>query len=500
MTSITEVAPESSPEDSRGDPVIVRVDRSMLGSRRASPLFEGGPTGEEVVEVFDLHALPDGHPFVIGLGASLVGTEHLNRYFLAARRSNAYEPDSLSKFHAGKLVLFLRFLWRRHGKPVELSEATTSDLVAYKEERRATISSSTWDTELSCLGAFFHWALAGKLIDVDPMPRWGTRQRNTLRDRLEDRRTPKFLQERELRFFLYVGLRGDQVYENRPLPYLGPAFRAPAGPCRDFLLGFLEVTTGMRREEAIGVLDIELPSRIDDSVPRPLMASGGVHRFLRYGKLGKARWIYITDAVIDAVDEYRTGERERAVTSAQDGLKTNLSDHLVVNDVRVHTGKPQVHLESGWKNAELLSDEDRRRAVRITEDGRIEPLGLIVSRRGLPPAIDYSNELYSDGNRRVAVIDHPDRPSIRVSNHTMRHTFAVRTLAALIQASRRNEGDPYALVMNPVFVVQELLGHSDPETTNKYLYAAERYEVVPDVLRAGAERIAHDLKESPEVD
>ena len=54
--------------------------------------------------------------------------------------------------------------------------------------------------------------------------------------------------------------------------------------------------------------------------------------------------------------------------------------------------------------------------------------------------------------------------------------------------------------MNPVFVVQELLGHSDPETTNKYLYAAERYEVVPDVLRAGAERIAHDLKESPEVD
>ena len=434
----------------------------MLGRRRDVPLFQGGPKGESVVEVFDLHGLPDGHPFVVGPGASMQGTEHLNLYLLAARRSNAYEPKSLSKFHAGKLVMFLRFLWRIRGGPVEMTDTTSQDLVAYKAERRAHISPATWDTELSCLGSFFRWALTGKLVEADPMPRWGTRQRNTLRERQVDKRTPKFLQEQELRFFLHVGLRGDLVYDNRPLRYLGPPAPVPAGPDRDFLLGFLEVTTGMRREETLGVLDIEFPSRLDEVTPRPLLASGGIFRFLRYGKFGKARWIYVTEAAIDAIDRYRSGERARIVSSAQDGLRRSLSELLVVNDIRLHSGKPQIHIRSGWTNAENLSEEDRRRVVCITENGRIEPLGLFVRRGGLPPVNDYSNELYADGNKRVEVVDHPARPSVRVSNHTMRHTFAVRTLAALIQASRRGVGDPYALVMNPVFVVQELLGHSEP--------------------------------------
>jgi integrase len=131
----------------------------------------------------------------------------------------------------------------------------------------------------------------------------------------------------------------------------------------------------------------------------------------------------------------------------------------------------------------------------VTEGGNVEPLGLFLSRLGLPPALNYLNEIYTNANERCTQTDHPDRPSIRVSNRTMHHTFAVRTLAALIQASRRQTGEPYALVTNPVFTVQELLGHSDPETTARYLKAAERYEAVPAVLQSNSVWIAATLNE-----
>lgn len=44
--------------------------------------------------------------------------------------------------------------------------------------------------------------------------------------------------------------------------------------------------------------------------------------------------------------------------------------------------------------------------------------------------------------------------------------------------------------MSPVFVLQELLGRADPETTARYLHAAERYELLPGVLQADAHHIA----------
>ena len=68
------------------------------------------------------------------------------------------------------------------------------------------------------------------LMGHDPVPRWGTRQRNTMRVRLDDRRTPLFLQDRELGFFLHVGMRGEAVYGNRPLTFSGAKAARPAAP------------------------------------------------------------------------------------------------------------------------------------------------------------------------------------------------------------------------------------------------------------------------------
>jgi integrase len=492
--SISIEAPEGLSERPLVRPVVVRVDRPALRRTGQAEVVLGGPTGIELIEFFDREGLPDGHPFVVGADASMTGTEHLNRYLLAAHRNGAYNPRSLSTFHATKLTAFLRWLWDRHGEPIELTVTTTDHLRTYQQERLTTVASSSWDTELGCLSSFFQWARDAGLMGHDPVPRWGTRQRNTMRVRLDDRRTPLFLQERELRFFLHVGLRGDVVYGNRPLSFTGTRTAAPASPLRDFAIGFVEVTTGLRREETARLLDIEIPTRLPGPLEHPPLGESELHRFIRYGKHGKPRWVYVIGSVVDVLDEYRSTERRRIVEAAQPRLKNRLDRLVVVNSVRVRSGRPQVHIGSAWRDADRLSDAERARAVTLTADGLVEPLGLFLSRLGLPPALNYLNALYDNANGRAGRADHPDRPSIRVSNHTMRHTFAVRTLAALIQESRRVTGEPYALVTNPVFTVQELLGHSDPETTARYLKAAERYEAVPTVLQSNAARIASNLE------
>jgi integrase len=495
MNSISIEAPKDKPERSPFHPRVVRVNRLALRSAEHAELVPGGPTGSELIEVWDQEGLPDGHPFVVGADASMVGTDHLNRYLLAAHRNGAYNSRSLSTFHAPKLTAFLRWLWEYHEEPVELTVTTTEHLRAYKDERLTTVSSSTWDTELGCVSSFFQWARNTGLMDHDPVPRWGTRQRNTMRVRLDDRRTPLFLQESELRFFLHVGMRGEAVYGNRPLTFSGAKAARPAAPLRDFAIGFVEVTTGLRREETARLLDIEIPTRIPSSLEHPPLAGQGLYRFIRYGKHGKPRGVYVIAEVVDVLDQYRSTERRHIIEAAQTRLRNSLDRLLVVNAVRVRSGRPQLHIGASWRDADRLSDADRARSVTLTEGGNIEPLGLFLSRLGLPPALNYLNEIYTNANERCAQTNHPDCPSIRVSNHTMRHTFAVRTLAALIQSSRRQTGEPYALVTNPVFTVQELLGHSDPETTARYLKAAERYEAVPAVLQSNAARIAATLDE-----
>jgi integrase len=492
--SISIATPDGLSKHSPVRPIVVRIDRLALRSIGQDEVVPSGPSGLQLVELFDSEGLPDGHPFVVGTDASIFGTEHLNRYLLAAHRNGAYNQRSLSTFHAPKLTTFLRWLWNHHGEQVELTVTTTEHLRNYKKERLETVASSSWDTELGCMSSFFKWARDARLMNYDPMPRWGTRQRNTMRVSLDDRRTPLFLQERELRFFLHVGMRGEVVFGNRPLSFTDTHIATPASPLRDFAIGFIEVTTGLRREETAQLLDIEIPTRLSSPLDHPLLGGNELQRFIRYGKKGKPRWVYVTSSVVDVLDEYRSTERRRVIEAAQPRLRNHLDQLLVVNAVRVHSGKSQIHIGSAWRDTNRLSDVDRARAVIITDDSVIEPLGLFLSRRGLPLNLNYLNELYKNANERTAHADHPDGPSIRVSNHTMRHTFAVRTLAALIQESNRAPGEPYALVTNPVFVVQELLGHSDPETTARYLRAAERYEAVPNVLQSNAVQIAKNLE------
>jgi integrase len=471
------------------------------------------PTGEfhdpaETVAVFDRLGLPDGFPFVLDDDGRADGCHFLNQYLLDAWDQRAFALDSVRRFHIYNLGRFLRSLrasradahaanarvsteqWlAENGEPkVDLTDATRHDLVAYRDARALLLEPSSLRTEMGCISAFYRYAHQRGWIATDPVPRWGQANRNTLLPRTRRARVEKFLSEAQTRHFLEAGLRGD-----------GPVTDgAPAFPERDYVFGLLLATTGLRREEAGLLLDGEIPTL-------PLMPPSGVDRLVRRGKGGVSRSVYVTTELVSALTLYRNVERPAIIEAAQPRLRRMRREGqlFVVDDVTVRNGALMLRRVKANIIAERLPDEDRARAVHVLPDGRIEPLGLFLARGGLPPAIAYWNEIFADARDRVDAYGSADRPPahITVAPHTMRHTFAVRMLAALMREGEDRANDPYFLLVNPLLTVQQLLGHASVETTQQYLFAAENWhEELPTTLRRAAAELVTASRPTEGVD
>jgi integrase len=466
---------------------IVVVQRSALAgevlyaSDSAAPLL-----WSSVVVSLDRHDVPDGLPFIVDDDGSLNGCDRLNTYLLSAWRQRAYDLDSLRSFHAYHLARLLRFVRaRRCGELVDLTATTTEDLTAYRDARQQEVQDTTLATEFGCFSSFFYFATQVGWMDKDPIPRWGRNNRNTLISRKRRERRARFLKATQTRHFLEVGLRGDG-YDQAG---------APGYPERDYVYGLLLATTGLRREECAFLLDAEVP------VPDTL-GSESIHVFDRLGKKQVVRPIYITAQVAHAADLYRQSERHRIVQSAQRSLRAKVRDGslLVVDDLIGRRGKLYVAIGSQRIPLVQFSNKHRAEAVRVLDDGTIEPLALFVSRSGLPPGLERWNQLFVDARERVRCSGHRDQPPrhVHVTPHTMRHSFAVRMLAALMKEGRQRAGDPYLLLANPVLTVKELLGHASVQTTMHYLHAAETWtENVPAALAATAADLVGHTESDP---
>lgn len=463
----------------------MRIVVVRRGAHQADVLRASNATGllawSSVVEKLDRHDIPDGLPFIIDDDGSLNGCDRLNTYLLTAWRQRAYDLDSLRSFHAYHLTRLLRFVRsRRCGELVDLTAATTADMTAYRDARQLEVQDTTLATEFGCFSSFFFYANHAGWIDTDPIPRWGRNNRNTLISRTRHQRRARFLKAAHTRHFLEVGLRGDGYAPES----------APGYPERDYVYGLLLATTGLRREECAFLLDAEVP------VPET-MGSKSIHVFDRLGKKQVVRSIYITAQVAHAIDLYRQTERHHAVQAAQRSLRAKVRDGslLVIDDLIERRGKHYVVTGSQRIPLVGFSNNHRARAVRILDDGTIDPLTLFVSRSGLAPGLERWNQLFADARERVRHRAHRDQPPrhVHVTPHTMRHSYAVRMLAALMKEGRSRAGNPYLLLANPVLTVKELLGHASVQTTMHYLHAAETWtEDVPVALAAtAAELIGH---------
>jgi integrase len=471
---------------------IVEVDRRKL--LRAEVCVSGAEsvTAEWVTSVLDRHRIPDGFPLVIDDDGTLLGCHRLNQYLLDALDQNGFDLGSMRRFHVYNLARLLRFVrrhragqaardagvdvedWlREHGEArLDLTDATRADLNAYKASRKLVVQEGSWKTEAGCLSGFYTYATQMEWIDRDPVSRWG--KRNTFAGRATTNRIVKFLTEDQLRLFLNCGLRGDAPADPATLP---------AYPERDYSFGLFLVATGLRREEGALLLDAEIPQ--PEGMP-----SDGVWPFTRYGKGGSPRMVYATLELARAIDLYRSTERVAIIDAAQPRLRRlRRAGELFMVDRLTTDHGGRLHLVAGGHRmlAERLDDERRARAAHVRADGAIEPLALFLGRGGLPLSIKYWNAIFTDAHTRVSALHHDARPPahLTVSPHVLRHSFAVRMLSALMREGRDRSGDPYHLLANPVLTVMQLLGHASVETTQLYLFAAERYSVeLPAALRS----------------
>lgn len=455
----------------------VIIERSTLASLPPSSVLPAS----DVIRLLDRLRIPDGLPFVVEDDGSLDSVSAVNRYLLAAREQGAYSLRSLREFHVYHLLRLLRFVRLRriqqerglglaeaqrwavaHGYPrVDLVEATREDLVAYREHRLADVQEGSWNTELGCISGFFEWAQASGLMAGSPIPRWGQRGRNTLSARQRLTRQPRFLTVPQLRLFLRLGLRRDG--DASPV-----ALRE-----RNYSYGLVLATMGLRREEAAFLLDCEVPDASE-------LPTSGVWPFILVGKGDRPRTVYATSELVSGLDLYRRTERAELILDHQDALRRKMSagDLIVCEDItRGRDGVPVLRLRGRKVRVDRLDDSERSRAVRVRDDGIIEPLGLFLGDRGLPIGLRAWNTVFEQARERVAASESPDKPPahLTVAPHILRHTYAVRMLSALMREGRRRTGDPYLLLANPVLTVMELLGHADVSTTQRYLYAAERY-------------------------
>ena len=187
-------------------------------------------------------------------------------------------------------------------------------------------------------------------------------------------------------------------------------------------------------------------------------------------------------AMIEAARKSRHPRRDEAVVMflLDTGVRVSEIASLCINDVDL-TGKRAVVLGKGNKRRTVYFGRATTKALwqYVNEDEREPDAPLFLSDRGETAGEPLTRWGVRQIIERIGVVAKVE--AIRCSPHTFRHTFAVTFL--------RNGGN--------VFTLQQLLGHTSPNMTRKYVMLAQadiekqhrQYSPV-DGLRAGSKKAA----------
>ncbi|WP_326615316.1 site-specific integrase (plasmid) [Streptomyces scopuliridis] len=394
--------------------------------------------------------------------------------------------------YATDIRLLLDWLWDRGAAWWQADE---KDLAAYREWRcdsplnPARIGGAKWDREAAALTKLFTW---GK---VRPLP-VDTGRRS---DRAADarRRNVRWLTPRTWRWWMDLGLRGLRM-DGSPRP--GWDGRTEL---RNTAFVQLQLSSGLRRQEGGGLLTLELPTQ---KLGRGLYAHGTVPWALTRSK--KTRVFYARADALQQVTAYRETERAWAVQQAQrKGRYDNLPGTWLVTDV-TRGLKPKVAWVDGdgtVGRADLggLNWRERQRLFTEGPDGP-EPLWLWLTEEGLPMLPDRWNTVFRLANLRceeelLTARERETPRHLRTAEargrvpwaipHGTRHSFALFMLIVLNDLVERKYGltpdqrrDFTNLFGDPWWLVAELLGHSDVETTKEHYLSPVRHMRLESIL------------------
>ncbi|KDN82806.1 site-specific integrase [Kitasatospora cheerisanensis] len=394
--------------------------------------------------------------------------------------------------YATDIRLLLDWLWDRG---VAWWQASEADLTAYREWRcdsplnPARIGGAKWNRETAALTKLFKW---GK---VHPLPVDSGRREDRAANARN--RNVRWLTPRTWRHWINLGLRGYRTDGT-----LRPGWDGRT-ELRNTAFVQLGLSSGLRKQEISGLLTLELPTQ---RLRRGLYSHGTVPWALTRSK--KSRVFYGRADALQQVTAYQETERAWAVRQAQlKGRYDSLPGIWLVNDV-TRGLRPQVtwgDRDGTAGRAELarLDWRDRQRLFTEGPDGP-EPLWLWLTEEGLPMLPDRWNTVFRLANLRcekelLTAREQETPRHLRSAEarsrvpwaipHGTRHSFALFMLIVLNDLVERKYGltpdqrrDFANLFGDPWWLVAELLGHSDVETTKDHYLSPVRHMRLESIL------------------
>lgn len=456
----------------------VRVDAAEVGLFLTDAERAGGAPGSggaAAAAVLGRAGVRNGQPFVLGPDGGY--DVALNRFFRELGGWGVRAANSVSAY-ARDVMLFCRFLHTSRGGKT-IWECDGADLRAYKAVRLHTagdhqVSVATWRRSIAALDKWVAWAVHEGLLAVEPfryvdktiLTPQGLRQVrvNALQEPDGQDEPIRFVAFADYLLWRDVGLRG-QLPDGR----VDPSWRGRHGE-RNAMFADLLIHTGMRLGEAASLLVTELPPRSSGK------GLGDVRLSAAVTKRGKARTVFVSRRTLADLYRYIGIERDELVTrTRRDGGYTGVGDAVWVS----RAGRSGLTFADGggsWPYSRI-GVAQRERLMAVTEAGEpAGPLALWLNRDGTPLKFSTWQSAFHRANQRCAHFD----LDIRVSPHTLRHSFAVHMLGLLLRQTVRALGAEVdgrltgvqvkrLLIGNPMRKLQLLLGHSQESTVYTYL-------------------------------
>lgn len=400
-------------------------------------------------------------------------TTVVNRWLRELPISGAAAPLSWASY-AQVLKAWMEFLVEHQVGLFASRDELKAALSRYAQHRATgpdaqRFAASTWGRHMSVLSVFYRWAIREGHAEAEPFTYRTARALfagtgREVRANLAVRRTPKphvtlrYLEADFVRL-LVQGLAGlapdgqpDTQFKGREL-------------ARNAAVAELVLASGLRLAEFSFLLVYELPAPPSrpSAMPIALPVPAGI------AKGSKPRTTWVSYEALAGIHQY-VGLDRAAATEGSGWLPSPRGGGpLLVSEPDARGGRIN-GVRRAWEH---LTPDERVRLV--APDGGSCVLAV---KAGGGPFTGWE-EVFARTSQRIRLRFEPRFP--HVHPHRLRHSFAMRTLEALVAGHYRQvarlvvdtDGDAalglYLLKADPLMVLRDLLGHASVLTTEKYL-------------------------------